>query len=1019
MKRLLIIIIIAITVFAGNTVLAKGTFTPTGDMKYNWNNHTAILLQNGKVLITGEYDDTSNNISEVYDSESDTSSSDDEYDEYIEEDDDTYDSEIDAPPSMNEYVADFFTVGELYDPKSNTWSTTGKMLTERHNYSAVLLQNGKVLAIGGSNNKPLNTAEIYDPITNTWSSAGTMSTVRVGFTSVSLQDGRLLVLGGYDSKNNDLTSAEVYDPRTNKWASTGNMSATRRGCSATLLPNGKVFVAGGYGHDNHSMEGYSNTSTEIYNPDSNTWAPAEEMECERVGHKAILMPDGMVYLIGGLSHSMNCLFNAIEIYDYTNNTYIPAPTVITDKTTKRRINFYGDDRLIWDFDSYSIIQLKDNRALILGDEIQIYNPEYDNNTKLSNMLDFTVKYKDALLKDGRVLLAGKKYGSDDTVETFILDPDTLKWTSQGGISGIEDDFSLTTLPNGKVLIVGGSYEKGVACVFEPNEASIAEVAGHVKLAGSMTDGRAYHSLTLLNDGKVLAVGGVTWGERYMAEVYDPETNTWTTADGTGLRKERPKSILLKNGKVLILAGYADYNQTPDKTADLYDPIINTLSSAGEMSTARINCSITLLLNGKVLVTGGYNGYDKDSIQLNSAEIYNPATNSWASAGNMNAARSNHTAILLPNGKVLVSGGTYSSELYDPESNTWTLMDNASTCVGNGILLQNGKVLIFTGTQSQLYDPISNKCTTPVKRNENGGSNFIVMLKDGRVLAIGDCSTSTEIYDPVSNTWKETGNVITERITDREYGMQFDYAIPLQDGGVLLTRGYNAFSMMPILQRYDPITDKWSPAGYIPLSTGYYHIAATLLQNGKVLITGGQGSDRLGNMEYKGTSYIYDPHPELSDASAQKVKNSIALYINKSRALAGKTQTVIDSSNESVCPFIKDDRTLVPVRFISEGFGAKVGWDDRTSTVTISLNGNTVEMVIGSNRIKVNGTAKTIDVPAQIVGDRTFVPLRALTEALGKNIFWDDRGLIIISDKEIILDAAKDKSVIEEIAGKLN
>jgi len=80
--------------------------------------------------------------------------------------------------------------------------------------------------------------------------------------------------------------------------------------------------------------------------------------------------------------------------------------------------------------------------------------------------------------------------------------------------------------------------------------------------------------------------------------------------------------------------------------------IGTWSSTGSMATARTNHSATLLPDGKVLVAGGYGG----SVYLSSAELYDPAVGTWSSTGSMNSARYDHSATLLPGGKVLVAGG---------------------------------------------------------------------------------------------------------------------------------------------------------------------------------------------------------------------------------------------------------------------------------------------------------------------------------------------------------------------------
>jgi len=156
---------------------------------------------------------------------------------------------------------------------------------------------------------------------------------------------------------------------------------------------------------------------------------------------------------------------------------------------------------------------------------------------------------------------------------------------------------------------------------------------------------------------------------------------------------------------------------------------------------------------------------------------------------------------------------------------------------------------------------------------------------------------------------------------------------------------------------------------------------------------------------------------FSPEVTQKISDAVVLYIGSSKAYVNGNEGIVDSTNIAVTPFIEGSRTLVPVRFISENLGAAVDWNDMTKTVTVSLNGKNVEIAINSNIIKVDGTEKQIDVPAQIKNERTFIPLRALVEALGKEVFWDNRGLILISDTGSIFDTTTEKGLIDEIYNK--
>lgn len=140
--------------------------------------------------------------------------------------------------------------------------------------------------------------------------------------------------------------------------------------------------------------------------------------------------------------------------------------------------------------------------------------------------------------------------------------------------------------------------------------------------------------------------------------------------------------------------------------------------------------------------------------------------------------------------------------------------------------------------------------------------------------------------------------------------------------------------------------------------------------------------------------------QVSESSVADVRDAVCLKLGTPYALVRQKQTPIDPDNKEVVPFVVNNRTLVPVRFIAESFGADVDWNQETQTVTIKKDSDTITLVLGSNILNKNGTDIEIDVPAEAYNYRTMLPLRAVTENLGKEVFWDDMGLIIISDNEI-------------------
>ncbi|MBB6216563.1 hypothetical protein HNQ80_002665 [Anaerosolibacter carboniphilus] len=146
---------------------------------------------------------------------------------------------------------------------------------------------------------------------------------------------------------------------------------------------------------------------------------------------------------------------------------------------------------------------------------------------------------------------------------------------------------------------------------------------------------------------------------------------------------------------------------------------------------------------------------------------------------------------------------------------------------------------------------------------------------------------------------------------------------------------------------------------------------------------------------------------------EKLKDAIVLFLGSSKAIVNGQDANVDSTNPEVKPVMINSRTLVPVRFISEALGAKVDWDGSTSTITVSSDDKVIKLKLGNKSININGKNEALEVAAQSINNRSFIPLRALTNALGKQLFYD-RGLIIISNVDKILDTTKDKAVIDEI-----
>lgn len=157
--------------------------------------------------------------------------------------------------------------------------------------------------------------------------------------------------------------------------------------------------------------------------------------------------------------------------------------------------------------------------------------------------------------------------------------------------------------------------------------------------------------------------------------------------------------------------------------------------------------------------------------------------------------------------------------------------------------------------------------------------------------------------------------------------------------------------------------------------------------------------------------------DLPLEAQKRLENAVVLFVGSNDAYIKNVKTTVDKNIE-VTPVSENGRTLVPVRFISESLGANVGWDPKTSTVTVSYKGKKITLVVGQKTININGKKVAIEAAAQDINNRTFVPFRAIAEALGKKVFYD-RGLIIISDKDNLFNTKTEKTILDGIIAKVN
>ncbi len=386
--------------------------TVPGKMKMAREQHIAVRLLDGKVLVAGGYNNRHLKTAELFDPDS----------------------------------------GTFTDPKDD------EMTSARSGSSAVLLDGGAALIIGGYNGNYLSSAELYDPTSENFGFAGnSMQSERQFFTATMLRSGRVFISGGYNGSS-FLSSAELFKPRINQFQYTESvMEEARANHAATLLADGRVLVTGGCNNAVSAIIKCDNylSSAEIYDPDSDTFTSTGMMLTPRASHTAMLLPDGRVLIAGG-SDGTNILATA-EIYDPNTETFSAAGSMAFARTY------------------HTASTLPDGRILIAGgqsdqhhDSLEVFDPSTGIFAVLASTLSVPRAMHSAVaLKDGRILFVGGENtallnfdvnfqsSGDNVSPTVVFSPDSkIGFVPYTG-SGVVVAFSSETGAVLKRIVTGG------------------------------------------------------------------------------------------------------------------------------------------------------------------------------------------------------------------------------------------------------------------------------------------------------------------------------------------------------------------------------------------------------------------------------------------------------------------------------------------------------------------------------------------------------------------------------------
>lgn len=344
------------------------------------------------------------------------------------------------------------------------WTEAPGLVTIRGTTTAVVLEDGAVLAAGGGVGAiALPAVEAFDPAAGLWHSAAPLVQARRGHQAVMLDDGRVLVAGGL-FEGRPLASAEVYDPATGSWAPVEPMAIPRLGHSLTVLGDGRILAAGGssLGADGSDGDGQvirSEASAEIFDPAAGNWSFTGVMGSSRFEHTATSLDDGRVVIAGGLGS-------------------------------------------VGDGDSVGPLRTT-----------EIYDPAAGVFLTATDMAEGRTNHAAAGLADGSVIVSGGvggERGDISLASAEIFDSRGGTWTTAGAMGSARTGHTATGLDDGRVLVAGGeSVHLGSrrsltsAEVFEPARAA----TGEWRSAGDMACPRSEQAAVLLGDGSVLVMAG--------------------------------------------------------------------------------------------------------------------------------------------------------------------------------------------------------------------------------------------------------------------------------------------------------------------------------------------------------------------------------------------------------------------------------------------------------------------------------------------------------------------------------
>lgn len=336
-----------------------------------------------------------------------------------------------------------------------------------------------LLLVGGARGQLLaqvatSSTQIYDPMADAFTPGPTLNAPRSLHTSTQLPDGTWLIAGGVNANNDPQATCELYDPVTDTFTPIVSMGTPRTGHTATLLANGKVLVTGGIQAmpvTPTQLQPIRETiaTTELYDPSTGLWSAGPSMATPRVGHAAMVRPDGKVLLAGGISWDPNLVFSWVpavrrscDLYDPVANTMASAPQMAFARSLIDPVELGNGKFLVaGGINGITILPFNPGNPT---NTAEVYDAIANTWTTVGSMATARGNHRAFPLGNGQFLLAGGANGSilspNALSSTEVFSTATNLFTPGPAMANARAGAAAFPIPQGQMMFFGGGSTGG-------------------------------------------------------------------------------------------------------------------------------------------------------------------------------------------------------------------------------------------------------------------------------------------------------------------------------------------------------------------------------------------------------------------------------------------------------------------------------------------------------------------------------------------------------------------------------